>query len=164
MDRPNNLKVSSFLFQQEQYQITMIFSFWSGKIVVSVNDQEVASLKSFSENATLFFTIDEIPYSISLVTKSILKGPMICILRKQGEIIQQKQRSFNKTTGLIPLILFAAIATGFGRIGVLPLIQLTTLPIELIYLIQGTIIILIMAAMIFWKKSFLETEEQIHLD
>ena len=86
-----NLKKGvSFEFEDAGYKIIFKSSPYSGLEEVFVNGELATSKKSYSKNSTLNFDIEADAYSLVLEVVSMLKGPIICTLNKNG--IPQKKK------------------------------------------------------------------------
>ena len=84
----------SFNFENSGNEITLKCSPFSGLEEVFVNDKLVTSKKTYSKNSTHTFEIGESSFSIDLITVSLLKGPIICTLNKNGLPQKRKQIVF----------------------------------------------------------------------
>jgi len=88
------VKGYSFSFEDEGRLIEAWFSAFSGLEKVFVNGELVSSQRNYSKNSTNLFEIGENEYSTSLEVVSLLKGPFICTLRKNGEAYKRKKLIF----------------------------------------------------------------------
>lgn len=88
------LKGYSFSFEDDGNQIDAWFSAYSGLEKVFVNGQLVSKQRNLSTDSTSTFKLGNHEYSINLNAKSLLKGPFICTLTKDGENYKRQKLVF----------------------------------------------------------------------
>jgi hypothetical protein len=84
----------TFSFEDEGNKIEAWFSGLSGMEKVYVNKKLISSKRSYSRNSSNTFLISENNYSISMKVISLLKGPFICTLTKNGQILRRQKIVF----------------------------------------------------------------------
>ncbi len=95
LDKSVNLKKGvSFEFEDSGNKITFRSSPFSGLEEVLVNGELVTSKKSYSKISTLEFPIGDDTYAIVIELVSMIKGPIICTLMKNGAVQKKKQIVF----------------------------------------------------------------------
>lgn len=93
------IKGYSFTFDVEDHHINAWFSAISGLEKVFVNGKLVASQRSFSKKSTNQFKIGENEYSTTLQIESLLKGPFVCTLNKNGKDVRRQRLVFPRSKG-----------------------------------------------------------------
>lgn len=88
------LRGYSFSFEDEGNQIKAWFSALSGLEQVYVNGKLVASQRNFSKKSSNTFSISGNEYSTSMAAISILKGPFVCTLTKNGRVLKRQKLIF----------------------------------------------------------------------
>lgn len=90
------IKGYSFTFQEAGHQIKAWYSVFSGLEKVYVDGELVSSQRNLSTNSTNTFKIGENEYSTNLQAISLLKGPFVCTLSKNGVFYKRQKLIFPK--------------------------------------------------------------------
>ncbi|MFV0478755.1 MAG: hypothetical protein ACK5ME_13110 [Parahaliea sp.] len=105
----------SFLFEEEGNTIEAWFSAFSGLEKVYVNGNLVCRQRSYSTDSSNSFCVGPSKYTTNLNTTSLLKGPFVCTLIKNGKPYKQQKLIFPKKGLSSKWILFFIIFSGiFG--------------------------------------------------
>lgn len=111
----------SFLFQEDENKIEAWFSAFSGLEKVYVNSVLTSSQRNLSTNSTNKFKIGDNEYTSNLNAISLLKGPVICTLSKNGKPYKRQKLLFpmanqknNKFSFLVRFMFFISIGVIFG--------------------------------------------------
>jgi hypothetical protein len=101
------IKGYSFEFQEEGHQIEAWFSALSGLEKVYIDGELVSSQRNLSKNSTNTFKIGVNEYSTNMKVISLLKGPFVCTLSKNGFIYRRQKLIFpNVKRNLLLMLLF----------------------------------------------------------
>ena len=111
----------SFSFEDEGNTIDAWFSAFSGLEKVYVNEELISSQRNLSTDSTNSFNIGVNEYSTNLNAVSLLKGPFVCTLSKNGDAYKRQRLLFPKATPsskgmsfLISFMLFIVLGVLFG--------------------------------------------------
>ncbi|MGD8176900.1 hypothetical protein [Marinimicrobium sp. ARAG 43.8] len=88
------VKGYAFRFEDEGRVIEAWFSALSGREKVFVNGEMVLSQTNLSKQSSKTFRIGENDYSITLYIESLLNGPVVCTLAKNGKDCQRQRLIF----------------------------------------------------------------------
>jgi hypothetical protein len=86
----------TFTFEEDGAVIEVWCSALSGLEKVFVNGELVSSQRNLSTNSTNSFSIGENEYSTNLNAVSLLKGPFVCTLSKNGKEYKRQKLIFMK--------------------------------------------------------------------
>ena len=86
----------SFSFEDEGKEIQAWFSALSGLEKVYVDGELVSSQRNLSTDSSNVFSIGQNEYSTNLKVASLLKGPFICTLSKNGNKYKRQKLIFPK--------------------------------------------------------------------
>ena len=89
------MKGFTFTFQEEENEIEAWFSALSGLEKAYVNGELVSSQRNLSTDSTNSFTIGTNEYSTNLKAVSLLKGPYVCTLSKNGKVHKRQKLVFS---------------------------------------------------------------------
>ena len=149
------LKGYSFLFEDDGCKIEAWFSTFSGLEKVFVNGDLVASKRSFSKKTENIFMIGENKYSTTMTTVSLMRGPSICTLYKNGKEYKRKKLVFpanenRKTRSFILMILFfVTLGVGYGIA-------------ESYYELPGYLFFIFLAALYLFLKTYVYLKNKTH--
>lgn len=120
--RVSFLRGISFIFEDEGKIIEAWCSSISGLEKVYVDSELVSSHRTLSANSANVFSVGGNEYSVNFDTGSLLKGPYLCTLKKNGKAIRRQRLAFSGTFErkrsfwLIPLFfVFLGGLLGFGE-------------------------------------------------
>lgn len=106
----------SFFFKYNNHLIEAWFSMVSGAEKVFVDGKLVSEQRNYKRHSTSSFNIDGDVLSTSLTAVSLLKGPYICTLAKDGIAINKKTLKFSQVSFLIfALYIFFGLSFGFAH-------------------------------------------------
>ncbi|WP_444932887.1 hypothetical protein [Microbulbifer sp. JTAC008] len=86
----------TFIFEEDGAVVEAWFSALSGLEKVFVNGELVSSQRNLSTDSTNNFSIGENEYSTNLNVVSLLKGPFVCTLSKNGKEYKRQKLVFPK--------------------------------------------------------------------
>ena len=92
------LKGYEFEFECEGRRIEAWFSAFSGLEKVLIDGQLVSSRRNFSKHSQSTFSIGSATCSTSLDVESLLKGPFVCTLFRNGEPFKRQRLVFPAST------------------------------------------------------------------
>ena len=117
------IKGYSFHFDDQGHQIEAWFSCLSGREKLLVDGELIKQQRSISRHSVTGFTIDGQAYKLNMDVVSLLTGPFVCTLSKNGQPIKRQKLVFPesdkdsaKSPGnwkLLPLMAAGAVA-GFA--------------------------------------------------
>jgi hypothetical protein len=99
----------TFSFEDEGNVIDAWFSTLSGLEKVYVNGELVSSQRNISTNSTNHFKIGVNEYSINLKAVSLLSGPLVCTLSKNGREYKRQKLVFPKLESSAKVLFFILI-------------------------------------------------------
>jgi len=156
-----NLKKGvSFKFEDMGNQINLKSKPFSGLEEVFLNGELISSKKSFSKNSSASFEIGKDVYSLDLRIVSMLKGPIICTLNKNGNPHKKKQIVFKHSEGKGELNNGSFLKyTLFALLGILIVVVKIywNLPFESFYYLLGAVFIT------YFVYEYLNQEDPIFL-
>lgn len=155
------VKGYTFSFEEEGNVIDAWFSTFSGLEKVYVNGELVSSQRTLSTNSTNSFNIGENEYSTNLKAVSLLKGPVVCTLSKNGREYKRQKMIFPKFDPSAKILFFTLIL-------VVVFFEFASLHWQLprYYIVIFFIVVFIVAFVHDWKnrnkrKPIIESEEII---
>ena len=106
-----------FTFEDEGSKIKAWFSSLSGLEKIYVNGELISSQRNLSKNSFNTFKIGENEYSTNMQAISLIKGPYVCTLSKNGQVYKRqkllfKYRRHTKNAYLLLFFIFAALFVG----------------------------------------------------
>jgi hypothetical protein len=111
----------TFSFEDEGSTIDAWFSAFTGLEKVYVNGELISSQRNLSTDSTNSFNIGVNQYSTNLNAESILKGPFVCTLSKNGDAYKRQRLLFPKAkpsskgmSFLVSFLLFLVLGVLFG--------------------------------------------------
>ncbi len=110
----------SFVFEHQGHSIEAWFSALTGFEKVYVDGALVSSQRSLRTDTKNSFTIDDNNFSTSLTAVSLMKGPFVCTLNKNGVPILRQRLVFparSKTSPIASLVLFMLLGFFFSLAG-----------------------------------------------
>ena len=117
----NFIKGYSFSFEDEGSHIEAWFSSFSGLEKVLVNGKLVSSQRNFSKHSSNLFKVGENEYSTSLQVESLLRGPFVCTLSKNGKAYKKKKLTFSRTVSgdkkapvILRFLFYVLLGVAFG--------------------------------------------------
>ena len=111
------VKGYTFTFEDEGSSIDAWFSALSGLEKIYVNGELLSSQRNLSINSSHSFNIGANRYSTQFKVKSLLKGPFICTLNKNGQAYKQQNLVFHQPKPLLSvmiILLCIALSVLFG--------------------------------------------------
>lgn len=156
----------TFTFEDEGNTIEVWFSGLSGLERVYVNGELVCSQRNLSTDSTNSFSIGGNDYSTTLTAVSLLKGPFVCTLSKNGKAYMRQKLTFTKANSsskklsyvlLFSFYIFASALFEFIR-------SYWQLPKESIYVFAPLLIFIVIAYQLKngkGKKFVIENDEII---
>ena len=143
----------TFFFEDEGCTIDAWFSAFSGLEKVYVNGELISSQRTLSTDSTNSFNVGANEYSTNLNTASLLKGPFVCTLIKNGKAYRRQKLLFPKAkpsskgmSFLVSFLLFIVLGTlfGFAR-------SYWQLPSESIYIFMAVLSVIVFP---FYSKKY----------
>lgn len=116
------LKGYSFQFDIDGNEVVAWFSAFSGREKIFVNGKLIASQRNYSTNSTNKFVLNGKEYLTTLKVASLLRGPCVCTLSKEGVAIKRKKLVFPRISfkkGTYDLIVVLTTIIGIGVLLVL---------------------------------------------
>jgi len=111
----------TFSFEDEGNTIDAWFSAFSGLEKVYVNGDLISSQRNLSTDSTNSFNVGANEYSTNLNVASLLKGPFLCTLSKNGDAYRRQRLLFPKAkpsskwkSFLVSFLLFLVLGILFG--------------------------------------------------
>ena len=148
MSNESNISLTkgfTFSFEDDGNSIDAWFSAFSGLEKVYVNGVLVCSQRNFSRNSKTTFKIGTNEYSIDINAKSLLKGPFICTLNRNGQAYKRQKLLFPKpkkrakiSSLLTSFLIFLVVGTLFGLAH-----SYWQLPSEFIYIFIALVLIIV---------------------
>lgn len=96
----------SFLFEDEGKKIETWFSALSGLEKVYVDGELVSSQRNLSTDSSNVFSIGPNEYSTNMKAVSLLKGPFVCTLIKNGKEYKRQKLVFPKVPAQVSRLSF----------------------------------------------------------
>ena len=97
-----------FTFDLNGLELVFINSSWSGLERVLIDNKEVSRSRSHTKNSRHCFTVNGQEYEIKLRVESVLEGPFVCELIKEGKVISCRTIRFepgNKYIGIASIFI-----------------------------------------------------------
>lgn len=147
------IKGYTFSFKEEGTLIEAWFSALSGLEKVYVNGELVSSQRNIATDSTNSFSVGANEYSTNLKVVSLLKGPLVCTLIKNGKEHMRQRLIFSKANKSSKGLPFIARFSFFILLGALFGVARSywQLPIESIYIF---ILLLFAIVFIYYLKSY----------
>jgi hypothetical protein len=143
----------TFSFEDEGSTIDAWFSAFTGLEKVYVNGELISSQRNLSTDSTNSFNIGVNQYSTNLNVESLLKGPFVCTLSKNGDAYKRQRLLFPKAkpsskgmSFLVSFFLFLVLGILFGLAR-----SYWQLPSESIYIF---IVVLSVMAFPFYSRKY----------
>jgi hypothetical protein len=138
-----------------QNEISAWFSCLSGLEKVSVNSKLISTHRNLKTDSSHYFKIDEKQYQTRLMVESIWKGPYVCSLYQNDELIKKNTLKieiikYSIIERLKLLILPATLGGVFGLASSLYDMPRSSLP--------AFIIVIVILSMIVNRRSYFTTE------
>ncbi|PKM04534.1 MAG: hypothetical protein CVV16_04920 [Gammaproteobacteria bacterium HGW-Gammaproteobacteria-6] len=106
----------SFAFDDDGNKIVAWFSSLTGLEKIYVNGSLVSSQRNISRRSINEFKIGENLYSVNMEAVTLLKGPFVCTLLKNGIDLKRKKVSFANPSTLSRLAIFIMAGLFLGYI------------------------------------------------
>lgn len=157
------VKGYTFSFEDGGRRIDAWFGAISGLETVSVDGELISSRRNYSTDSCVDFKLGQDEYCINLKVVSLLKGPFVCTLMKNGVAIRRQRLVFArvvKTSRLpffIELLFFVFLASALGC-----LVPCLHLPQEMIYFSYALFFSMVVVYQLStrkWVGALIEDEE-----